>query len=74
MADLKISQLPAITVTTDTDIFPIVQSGVTSKITVANLKASSAEVQAGTQDQRFTTPKKLHDAGLGDVLVNQILS
>lgn len=43
MADLKISQLPAATTPlAGTEVIPIVQSGVTDKVTVANLTANRA--------------------------------
>ena len=37
MADLKISQLPSGSVPTGTNIFPVVQSGVTNQVTIAQL-------------------------------------
>jgi hypothetical protein len=54
MADLKISQLPAVTQPNATAVLPIVQSGVTSKILAINLtneyirKASHALTTAST--------------------------
>lgn len=69
MADLKISQLPAITSTGGSDVIPVVKSGVTDKITIANLqtsilpvKASGAEVDTGTDDAKFVTAKALKDS------------
>lgn len=40
MADLKISQLPEITTLTTSDIFPVVNSGLTQKVTVQNVNDS----------------------------------
>ena len=37
MADLKISQLPSGSVPTSTNVFPVVQSGVTNQVTIAQL-------------------------------------
>ena len=70
MADLKISELPAITSTGGSDVMPVVQSGVTDKITVANLitslgvpvKASGAELDTGTDNAKFATAKALKDS------------
>ena len=39
MPDLKISELPAITTLADADALPLVQAGVTSRMTAAQLKA-----------------------------------
>ena len=39
MANIKISELPAISSLTGTEAFPVVQSGTTSQITSANLRA-----------------------------------
>jgi hypothetical protein len=72
MADLKISQLPAITSTTDADVLPLVQSGTTDKITVANLKtsinptvpvkATGAELDTATDDAKFATALAIKNA------------
>ena len=40
MADTKISAFPEITTPADASVVPIVQSGTTSKITWANIKAT----------------------------------
>ena len=71
MADLKISQLPsATTPLAGTEVLPIVQSGVTDKVSVANLTAGRAVSAAsltltssalpiasgGTNQTAFTSP------------------
>lgn len=54
MADLKISQLPAVTSTTDSDVVPIVQSGVTDKIAVSNLRTSLVFPSVNTQTANYS--------------------
>lgn len=72
MANAKISELTALTSPATGDLLPIVDvsdttdaaSGTTKKITLANLKASGADVDTGTEDVKFVTPKSLADAGV----------
>lgn len=72
MANAKITELSALTTPATGDILPIVDvsdttdaaTGTTKKITLANLKASGADVDTGTEDVKFTTPKSLADAGV----------
>ncbi|MFA6315617.1 MAG: hypothetical protein WC648_04610 [Candidatus Paceibacterota bacterium] len=65
-ADVKISELPAVTSTTGaTDVVPVVASGVTSKITVNNLLADKAPVASPTFTGKVTTAASAAVAGAG---------
>jgi len=75
MADKKITELDALAATPDdADILAIVDdvavTPVTKKITVANLlgsvpvKATGAEIDTGTDDAKFATPKAIDDSDL----------
>lgn len=68
----RISEYTALTSPATGDLIPIVDvsdttdaaSGTTKKITLASLKASGSDVDTGTEDVKFTTPKSLADAGV----------
>ncbi|MDD4985327.1 MAG: hypothetical protein PHQ43_05985 [Dehalococcoidales bacterium] len=70
MADKKITQLDALTSAASTDILPIVDdpggAPQTKKITLGNvvssLKATGAEIDAGTDDAKIVTPKAIADS------------
>ena len=80
MADQKITELDNYTPPIDADVVPIVDtvSGVTKKLTWANIKATlktyfdtlystavkatGAEVDTGTDDAKFATPKAIEDS------------
>ena len=51
---LPISKLPGVTSTTETDVIPIVQNGVTSKISVNDIPRPNIIKQPNYNDQEFT--------------------
>lgn len=72
MADLKISQLPSATTLAGTEVMPIVQAGVTDKITVDNLlsRLTAAPPAIGTTTPaaaKFTDLTSTGNTILGDV-------
>lgn len=72
MANLKITELTALTTLATGDLFPVVDisdttdsaNGTTKKIAHSSIKAAGTDVDTGTDDIKFVTSKALADAGV----------